>query len=229
MTLDQGVANEGTRANWVKILLVLGMLIDAAAILSGLAQQELLSRAASGVGITHAEAVANDARHGMIGIFQFAAFLATAACWLVWLHRAYANLRLMGTERSDYTPGWAVGYWFIPILNLFRPYQITKEVWLRSAGRNAVESIKGLPPAAILSWWWGVYLISNLLGQALLRLSSRADTIEKLQRVTSLGIALDAIGILSAGLALAVVRRIDLFQKDTISNSDEPMVSDVTA
>ena len=218
-----------TRANWVKILLVVGITIDAIAILSGLAQEELLSRAASGVGITDADAAANDARHGMIGVFQVVAFVATAVCWLIWLHRAYANRSLMGTRRSDYTPGWAVGYWFVPIMNLFRPYQVTKELWLRSARRNAVESIKEFAPAAVLPSWWGVWLISNFLGQALMKWSFRANTIDESQRVTMMGIAIDAIGIVSAGLALAVVRKIDMLQKESISNVAEAAPSGATA
>ncbi len=217
MTLEEGVAAERTRAKCVTILLVIGIMIDAVAIVSGLAQQELLSRAASSVGITDAEAAANDARHGMIGTFQIFVFLATAVCWLIWLHRAYGNLKLMGTCKSDYTPGWAVGYWFIPIANLVRPYQITKELWLRSARRNAVESIKEFPPAVVLTCWWGVYLISGFLGQLLMRLSSRATAIDELQSVTMMGIALDAVGILSAGLALAVVHTIDTLQQETLS------------
>ena len=229
MTLEQCVASERTRATWVGILLVIAMVLDSAAILSGVAQQRLLSRAASGVEITEAEATSNDLRHGAIGVFQTLVFLTTAICWLVWLHRAYSNVRLMGTGKSDYTPGWAVGYWFVPIFNLFRPYQITKELWLRSARQNTMDSVKGLAPPTILTLWWGAYLISGLLGRVLFSSMLRADELEEIQRVTTMGMGIDALGILSAVLALAVVRRIDLLQQATISNAARPIPSDATA
>lgn len=228
MTLEQGVAAEQVRASWVKILLIVGIVINAVAILSGLAQLELLNRAASGAAITEAEVAANDARHSMIGVFQGLTFVATAICWLVWLHRAYANLSLMGTKKADYTPGLAVGYWFVPVMNLFRPYQITKELWLRSVRRNAAESIKEFAPLAVLPWWWGIYLIYAFLGQALMSWSFRAKEIGELQGVTIMGIILDAVIILSAVLALVVVRSIDTFQRDAALGVAEPPLPGAT-
>jgi hypothetical protein len=198
------------------------MAVDAVAVLSGFSQHALLSRVASGAAVTEAESAANDSRYALIGLFQVLMFVATAICWLVWLHRAYANLRLMGGGKADYGTGWVVGYWFIPVMNLFRPYQVTKELWLRSAQRNAAESIKELRPPSVVSWWWTIYVISGFLGQALLRWSRRATEIGELQGVTILGIILDSTSIVSAVLALAVVRRIDAFQHDAVSGLARP-------
>ena len=44
-------------------------------------------------------------------------------------YRSNANLRSLGVHNLEYTPGWCAGYWFIPIANLFRPYQATREVY----------------------------------------------------------------------------------------------------
>jgi hypothetical protein len=29
--------------------------------------------------------------------------------WCLWQYRAYANLKLVGTRDTEYTPGWSVG------------------------------------------------------------------------------------------------------------------------
>ena len=54
--------------------------------------------------------------------------IITGIIYLMWLHRAYQNLPALGVTKLDATPGWAVGYYFIPILNLFRPYQTMVEI-----------------------------------------------------------------------------------------------------
>jgi len=46
----------------------------------------------------------------------------------------------VGTRESRFTPGWAVGYWFVPFVNLVRPYQIVADLWLRSDVLNGEGS-----------------------------------------------------------------------------------------
>lgn len=217
MTLEEGIAGARARAKWLRVLLMLCIAIDAIAILSNLSQYKLLSRAAGGVSVTSAEAAANDARHGMIGVFQVLAFAATACCWLIWFHRAYSNLRLMGTKRTNFTPTWALGCWFVPVVNLFRPYQITKELWLRGARGNSVESIKGSASPTIVVWWWLLNLVTGFLGHVLMQWSPRAKGISAFQGITITGVVLNVVGIVSAILAIAVVRNIDRQQQDANS------------
>jgi hypothetical protein len=183
MTLLEGIADEHKRVRWLTALLIAGIAFDLIAILSGFAQFGLLSRVAAGGAITDAEASSNDARQALIGGLQVIGFIATAICWLVWLHSAYRNLSLMGTKLTEYTPGWAVGYWFIPFLNLLRPYQVTKELWLRSARRNE-EPIASLDAPTIVSLWWGLYLLCGFFGRLVMVTAGRAEAVDAVLRVT---------------------------------------------
>ncbi len=63
-----------------------------------------------------------------LGILAAIAFLIEGILVCMFLYRANANLRALGTLRLQHTPGWCAGYWFIPILNLYKPYQVTKEI-----------------------------------------------------------------------------------------------------
>lgn len=218
-SLEDGVHRQRARARWVMGLLAVGILCDAAAVLSGLMQHSLLTRAASGASIEEAEASANDLRHGTIGILQGVTFLATAVVWLFWMYRAYANLKLMGTKQANYTPGWAVGYWFFPVLNLFRPYQITKELWRRSRDRNAPEATQMGGTPALLGLWWLTWIVSSTLGRIVARASMNPDGLEELLSVTRWEMVDSALGILSALLALAVVRGIDRLQAAAVPGS----------
>ena len=49
--------------------------------------------------------------------------------FLVWLHRAWTNLLALGREPLPYSPGWAVGAWLVPFLNLVRPKRMMDIVW----------------------------------------------------------------------------------------------------
>src|SRR5664279_2860174 len=50
-------------------------------------------------------------------------YVAGSVCFSMWFHRAYRNLPTLVNGQLLTTPGWAVGSFFIPFLNLFRPYQ----------------------------------------------------------------------------------------------------------
>jgi hypothetical protein len=220
MTLSEGISVERGRARWVKRLLITGIVIDSFAILSASAQYRLLACAAAGVRITESEDAANAARQRLSGVSQALAFSVTAVWWLMWFHRAYGNLRLMGTKEADHSPGWAVGYWFVPVMNLFRPHQLTKELWLRSKTLNTLES---LPPVPIITLWWYLYVLSGLLGSTQFRWSLRAHDISAFQELTILSIVNDGVGIVAAALAVAIVTRIDAFQRDAGSSVAEPL------
>ena len=55
-----------------------------------------------------------------------------------------------------FSPGWSVGWWFIPALNLLRPYQVIKEIWRGSypnTGADRQPAPLSLPP--LPSWAGG--------------------------------------------------------------------------
>lgn len=85
---------------------------------------------------------AGDARPGeMASILErqsaFAAgyllvLLATWVIWLVWQHRGQRNLGRASRQQLRFGPGWAVGWWFIPVANWWKPFQTVRELWSRS-------------------------------------------------------------------------------------------------
>ena len=52
--------------------------------------------------------------------------------FLVWLHRAYRNLYGLGVRSFGDSPAWAVGSFFIPLVNFYLPYRITADIWTGS-------------------------------------------------------------------------------------------------
>jgi len=128
------------RAQWAKRALIASVALGLVTLVADFQQWTLTKRLASGEG-TLDELRTNDSGHGFLALTQLVALLAAGILFLCWFHRAYANLRAFGTEGLPHGPGWAVGYWFIPFVNLVRPATAARDIW------NASD-----PAAGARSW-----------------------------------------------------------------------------
>ncbi len=207
-------------AQWTKGLLVANLVLSVVAIVSGLLQIGLLSRAATG-GISDAEAAANDSRQQLIGVLQFVLILGTAVAFLMWFHRVHKNLPGLGGRELKYTPGWAVGGFFVPFLNLVRPLRVMREVWHGSdpsslerdvaSGGPFIRNQLGTP--SLVGWWWALFLVSNFFGNIAARMAFAPNpTLDQLQAMSRLLVFSDVLDIPSALVAMRLVARITGWQ-----------------
>ena len=111
------------------------------------------------------EFTAVDGALGLLGLVMAVGMICSIVFFSMWTHRVAANAYALGGERMEISPGWAVGWYFIPFANLVKPYQALKQVWQTTF---QVESISSLMPT-----WWALWLISNLLGNISFRLTMR--------------------------------------------------------
>jgi len=111
----------------------------------------------------------------VIGLLLFG--LAVLACMLsniiaicMWMYRANTNIRALGTQGVTYTPGWCAGYWFVPFLNLVRPYQAMKEIYQASASSDTVasqsKSWQFATVPGVFSIWWFCWIVGNIASRA---------------------------------------------------------------
>jgi uncharacterized protein DUF4328 len=212
-----GPFNSATsRARWTVGLLVGGICLDVVAIMSGLLEISLVNRALSGEAITASEAASSDSRQQLIGILQIGLYIAAAVTFLMWISRSYRNLSALSSSPCTYSPGWAIGAFFVPFLNLVRPFQIVRELWHLSDSSSTVTTVRTEgqkpPTPPIVGWWWGVWLVAGFLGQAVWRFSWRATTLQEILTAGYITIAADAVGIAAAVLAISLVRSIDARQ-----------------
>src|SRR6185503_4209614 len=169
-------------AQLVIILLALCILVDLIAVALGYSQVALLSKALTDQTITEINATANDMRQQAIAILQLAAYLITGVFFLIWIYRAHRNLPAIGIRKPRYSPAWAVGWFFVPILNLFRPYDVVKELWKESNPdvgisdtflKHYSSTTKPYSSKSVLiGLWWGFWIASAVVARASSRLSS---------------------------------------------------------
>jgi hypothetical protein len=88
--------------------------------------------------------------------------IALIACYITvgcWIYRTNANAQLFSSEMSI-TPGWSIGWFFIPFANLVMPFRGVNETWQEShkaAGRyNELDS-------TLVGWWWGLWIATNIV------------------------------------------------------------------
>lgn len=153
---------------WCVVVLLAGnFLLDMTGVVFGLLQAQLLSRMSSLGSFSVAEVMRNDNRVQLVGILQLVTLAATATFLLTWMYRAYKNLSALGAEGLTLSPGWAAGGFFVPFLNLVRPYQAMSEIWRVSDPRFPQEHPSGWlqrSTSPLVGFWWGCWLCSGAVG-----------------------------------------------------------------
>ena len=170
-------------------------------------QLELLNRS----DYTEEEGEANDDRQTVVALADLGLYLVTAVCFGVWIVRAHRNVRALGARALTTTPGWAVGSFFIPILNLFRPYQAMRDLLQASHDPAKWRSAPGSP---VLPLWWALWLITNLVHQIGFRLGRGENpSLSSLQEATTVMIAGELLEIALCFAAMGVVLLVARAQK----------------
>lgn len=125
----------------------------------------------------------------------------------VWLYRSAANNRALGASGLKYSPGWTVGWFFIPFANLVMPYRTVREVWLASQD-PADRADRGAAPLVLA--WWGTYILASAttrIAASMLKHMNADDTSEVFHQlfVDMTGLVL---GMVAAFLSLAIIGRV---------------------
>ena len=87
-------------------------------------------------------------------------WLTSVALVLIWMYRAHCNIRALGATGLTFSPGWAVGWFFVPIAFFWMPHQAMQELWRASA---SPEEWQRQPGSVLLSWWWALWLLDLVI------------------------------------------------------------------
>ena len=140
-----------------------------------------------------------------IGLFQLVRALvqlATVTFVFVWLYRANANARALGADDMMGTPGLGVGWFFIPLANLFMPYMTVRDLWRASARPKDWQAERA--PATILIWWI-CWLAGSILATIVFRIELEND-FKMVPEALWLGLVCDLIWIPASLLLASIIR-----------------------
>ena len=174
----------GVLTYWVVAMLAVTAVIDILGVVSLLIERSLVLDSLAGRPVSIDEAVASDNRVEAIGGWTLIALLVTGVLWCIWQHRAHSNLRAFGRNGLRYTPGWAVGWWFIPFASLWKPLGAMSELWKSSEPTDDPNAWLRARPWWLLGLWWACWIGGTSWMSWRARCSRRA-TSAPLHRVTS--------------------------------------------
>jgi len=133
------------------------------------------------------------ARSRPVAVASILTGIATPIAFLAWLAGVYRNLPALGS-RTKATAAWAVGRWFIPVVNLWHGYVALRTAWIESLPEPGHRRTR------LIGWWWGLFLASGL------RFVVGGGDLLALPRLS--------LEILAAGLCVSMVLELDARQRD---------------
>lgn len=130
-------------------------------------------------------------------------FIILAFC--IWINRSCKNAWLLDPPRMKTTPGWAAGYYFIPVLCLWFPYLSMREIRNASYGRS--DKLSALLPL----WWFCWIALIVLIGSSQSLIYSATDE-HAISTAHKLAIVAAPVNVALNCLTIAVVTAVTLAQ-----------------
>lgn len=140
--------------------------------------------------------------------------LLMLGCWVwagCWIYRLACNVRALGAKGLDDSPGWAVGWYAVPLMNLVRPMRAMTQIWLGSLAPARWQKLD-TPP--LLAAWWGCWLASCLFSPIVTRYVQLEHTFRGLHTQQLLLLCGQALNLGAAILFLLVVGRLTRMQME---------------
>jgi hypothetical protein len=210
---EAGFKSLKSLTQWIRYVLYAQIVIAIISMILVFLERGLLSAYQEGAYASLDEALADGDTTIMLlqgtGIVSLIAFIVSALLIMQWIYRANSNVRVLGAQNLSYTPAWSIAYYFIPIFNLWKPYQAMKQIWMASKNPLDWRSVKA---SSILPIWWALWLVSNLLNQSIFRMSAEATELPELMNLNMLSQASNLLDIPLALVTLAIIEGISRMQ-----------------
>ncbi len=108
-----------------------------------------------------------DTHQSLTSIALLASLIGSIIAFGFLMPRSMHNAREWAGGQTDYQPPSLVWWFFIPIMNLFKPYMALQELWgiLHQKADEEEQSDTVLFPL-----WWGAWIIGGIMGNIAFRL-----------------------------------------------------------
>lgn len=174
---------------------------------------EMLGRFEQTEEIPMGEFLAAGVRALAIAVPTFVVWVTTVVLFCMWIVRASKNARALGAQGMQITPGWAAGWFFIPLANLVMPFKAVSEIWKASEPEAATDPVawKGAAATPVVVWW-SFWILSGVIGGLNFQLGS-PESISSLKSAAYISLFGSVLSMFCAFAAVAVVRGIHFRQE----------------
>ena len=132
-----------------------------------------------------------------------AATMLTAIVVSIWMYRAMAVAHQINPELTI-TPGWAVGWYFVPFACLWKPYEAMVEIVETSGARRPG---KWAFVRDLIGWWWAAWVGRSILGAIQALVSRNVDPEIAISVPEAFLLLLSGVLGIAAALCLATIIR----------------------
>lgn len=202
------------RSDRLIIVLWIFTALKALTSISDISQYFLLKRIQTG-NFGMAEVNSNDTRQSIIALVMLLIYVGVIIVFIQWFRRAYYNLHQVSKNLS-HSEGWAAGAWFVPIMNLGRPFNIMREMMtvaenlLVKANLTQTDSRR----RRSVGIWWTLWLIVTILSDTNTRIQAKSENITVLANTTLIDVVLSLLYIPLTIVTVQMIRKYAELEKD---------------
>ena len=161
-------------------------------------------------------------------LFQWVFFYSIPWFFLWWTRRATCNVRALGAVRPTFSPGAAIGWWFVPFAGMVQPLRVIRQAWRASAPELGPDDSEGWREAGVTGWlvvWWVCFLVTQAVWVGFgASLDSETMTESDMMDVAGTVMVLDAVLLAVTGLTVWVIGALTARQEE--ANRKFNVVSD---
>ena len=168
----------------------------------------MIGRLLARVPVPPDEIRANDTAVLLLSRTAIVLLIVNAVTFLLWFHRANANLRAFRPDNFQFTPGEAVFSFVIPIVSLFRPPLVMSEIW--KASDPALPPFDERPwtqakGTALVGVWWGFFLARAFVAWGVAFVSKSRTDLESIRRASAVLAVDHGLSIVAAAAAILLI------------------------
>ena len=153
----------------------------------------------------------------LVWSFIVLALIALLISFTMFIHQASSNLRHLRAEGQRFTPGWAVGWFFIPFVNFFKPSRVVRELMQASGSTETADprAWQNANPAGgrLISTWWTMVVAAILFGPRAISLIVTRGDIDDWAAAGRLLVWSDLFQVIPLVMTVIVVYRIQRAQE----------------
>jgi hypothetical protein len=149
---------------------------------------------------------------------------------LIWFYKANRNIHAFGAKEIS-SSTMAVVWWFVPILQLWKPYSIAQQIWKASNPQLNISNgteWKQSESSRIIKFWWILglsYIFVAIIGVVFKMMVVGLNTYLYIEEATQgvieldifysafIGVALNVLAILSTLFFIRIIKHISAWQE----------------
>ena len=186
----------------VQVLVAIVVVLSLYGIWATWVEVQLINDIEAERNVSFADLEASDDRLARSGILFLFALVAATIMYLVWVHRSYQTFHAERISRSGlsprFTPGSAVGWHFVPVMQLWKVPQVVGDLY---------RDVPGGASSPLVGWWWGLWIVGGFIGPNLSGLFSD-QTLPEIRTNDYRSIVADVVFILAAIPFMLLIRKI---------------------